>query len=102
MMAPKSISPNARPKICARARLQSDKVTGKPVLLYPEGALMLNPTGHAIVLLCDGNAALSDIVATLSARYGIAAGQVSDQVSEFLIRLRARNLLDLTLEGKHP
>ena len=31
-----------RPKLSSRARLQTDKVTGKPVLLYPEGVLMLN------------------------------------------------------------
>jgi len=51
-MACESIPSTARPKISARARLQTDKITGKPVLLYPEGALMLNATAHAVTLLC--------------------------------------------------
>ena len=44
-----AIPMTACPKIF-RARVQTDPVSGKPVLLYPEGVLMLTPTGHAIVL----------------------------------------------------
>src|SRR2546425_168557 len=93
-MTSQSISANARPKISARARLQTDKVTGKPVLLYPEGALLLNPTGHAIVSLCNGEATLQEIAATLARRYKITAEEISPQISDYLNRLRARNLLE--------
>jgi pyrroloquinoline quinone biosynthesis protein D len=89
------ISSNARPKISSRARVQTDKVTGKPVLLYPEGALMLNPTGHAIVLLCTGKTTFQEIVANLAARYKISAEEISPAVTEYLNRLRTRNLLEV-------
>ena len=64
-MARESIPPTARPKISGRARLQTDRISGKPVLLYPEGALVLNPTAHAIVSLCTGKETLGTIVAGL-------------------------------------
>ena len=83
-----------RPKLSSRARVQTDKVTGKPVLLYPEGVLMLNPTGHAIVLLCTGEVTFQEIVEKLAARYKISAEEISPQVAEYLNRLRERNLLE--------
>ena len=94
-MTPQSIPANARPKISARARLQTDKVTGKPILLYPEGVLVLNPTGHVIVSLCNGEATLAEIVASLAERYKVSTEAISPQVTEYLNRLRARNLLEL-------
>lgn len=90
-----SIPANARPKISSRARVQTDKVTGKPVLLYPEGALMLNPTGHAIVSLCTGQATFQEIVTNLAARYKMSADEISPEVTEYLNRLRERNLLEV-------
>ena len=83
-----------RPKLSSRARLQTDKVTGKPVLLYPEGVLMLNPTGHAIVSLCNGEATFQEIVTRLAERYKISAQEISPQVATYLDRLRERNLLE--------
>ena len=84
-----------RPKLSSRARVQTDKVTGKPIVLYPEGVLMLNPTGHAIVSLCTGERTFHEIVANLAARYKIAEGEIAPQVAEYLNRLRERNLLDV-------
>jgi len=93
-MAPESILPTARPRIAARARLQTDKITGKPVLLYPEGALLLNPTAQAIIALCTGHDTVSSIVTNLADRYQTPDMQVSIQVTRFLNRLRAKNLVD--------
>lgn len=84
-----------RPKLSSRARLQTDKVTGKPVLLYPEGVLMLNPTGHAVVSLCTGEATFGEIVASLAARYKISPEEISPQIADYLNRLRERNLLEI-------
>jgi coenzyme PQQ biosynthesis protein PqqD len=95
-MASASIPSSARPKISARARLQTDKITGKPVLLYPEGALMLNPTAHAIVTLCTGQETIEQITSNLADRYQSSAGEISTHIEAFLNRLRAKNLLDLT------
>ena len=89
------IRPNERPKLAARARVQKDVVTGKPVLLYPEGVLMLNPTGEAIVALCDGEKTLEQIVGELEARYSTTAAQISAEVSSYLDRLRSRNLVEI-------
>ena len=88
-------SSEMRPKLSSRARLQTDKVTGKPILLYPEGVLMLNPTGHAIVSLCTGNSTFAEIVTKLAERYKISPEEISPQVTEYLNRLRERNLLEL-------
>lgn len=87
-------SPEMRPKLSSRARVQTDKVTGKPVVLYPEGVLMLNPTGHAIVSLCTGEMTFAEIVGNLAARYKISADEISPQVADYLNRLRERNLLE--------
>ncbi len=84
-----------RPKLSSRARLQTDKVTGKPIILYPEGVLMLNPTGHAIVVLCTGQTTFQEIVDNLAARYKKTAQEISPQVAEYLNRLRERNLLEM-------
>jgi pyrroloquinoline quinone biosynthesis protein D len=93
-------SSDMRPKLSARARLQTDKVTGKPIVLYPEGVLMLNPTGHAIVSLCTGEIAFQEIVAKLAARYKISADEIAPQVADYLNRLRERNLLETQGDGK--
>jgi pyrroloquinoline quinone biosynthesis protein D len=95
-MTAEIIPPTARPKIAARARLQTDKLTGEPMLLYPEGILKLNSTGHAIVQLCTGNATLGEIVSDLAARYRVSAEEISPQVNEYLQKLRTRNLVDIT------
>jgi pyrroloquinoline quinone biosynthesis protein D len=87
-------SSDMRPKLSPRARVQTDKVTGKPIVLYPEGVLMLNPTGHAIVSLCTGDATFQEIVEKLATRYKIPAEQISPQIAEYLNRLRERNLLE--------
>ena|SRR5258705_2132337 len=90
-----SIPMTACPKISFRARVQTDPISGKPVLLYPEGVLMLNPTGHAIVSLCDGQATVSELISALAARYQESSEKISAEVTGYLDRLRERNLLEL-------
>ncbi len=99
-MVTEPIAPDACPKISARARVQTDKVTGKPVLLYPEGVLVLNPTGHAIVSLCTGESTLAEIVRTLADRYKAPEQTILAEVTEYLNRLRARNLLEVSARYK--
>src|SRR5579871_332127 len=90
--------PEARPRLAARARVQTDKVSGKPALLYPEGALLLNPTGAAIVELCDGVHTFAEIVAALAERYAAPPEQLARDVAAYLDRLRERNLLEIAPE----
>jgi pyrroloquinoline quinone biosynthesis protein D len=88
-----------RPKLSSRARLQTDKVTGNPILLYPEGVLVLNPTGHAIVSLCTGDANLQEIIEKLASQYKVAPADVSADVIGYLNRLRSLNLLEVSSES---
>ena len=89
------ILPGERPKLLSRARLQKDKVTGKPILLYPEGILILNPTAHAIATHCTGEATFEEIVTKLAAQYGASTEDLRTDVSTCLDRFRALNLLEV-------
>ncbi len=79
------------PRLHSKGRLQHDEVRGGDVLLYPEGLVTLNPTGAAILGLCDGARSLAEIVATLEQRYG--ARDLEADVSAFLDALAAKGLI---------
>ena len=81
----------AVPRIAAKARLQWDDVRKRHVLLYPEGLVILNPTGAEVLGLCDGVRSLAAIVATLEQRYG-ATGLEPD-VCTLLDGLAAKGLV---------
>jgi pyrroloquinoline quinone biosynthesis protein D len=89
------ISPGEHPKLSSRARLQKDKVTGKPILLYPEGILILNPTAHVIANYCTGEATFEEIIAKLAAQYGASPEDLRADVTECLDRFRTLNLLEV-------
>lgn len=93
-----SIDPLAYPALASKARVQIDRVTGDPVLLYPEGVLMLNPTGSAIVALCDGKQTVQGVIASLATRYGAPPDAIAPDVLEYLERLQTRCLIDLNRE----
>jgi len=98
----RAIGGGVRPRLAAKARVQTDRVSGEPVLLYPEGALLLNPTGAAIVGLCDGRRTFAELVDELAARYNAPSGELSGDVGEYLIRLRDHGLLELQPAGGGP
>jgi pyrroloquinoline quinone biosynthesis protein D len=58
--------------------------------MFPEGILILNETGAAIVQLCDGRP-LGQLLAALSERYPDA--NLGDDVQTFLERLARKGLL---------
>lgn len=87
------IGPGDRPSLAAGVRRQEDRVGGGPVLLFPEGVFVLNPTGAAIVDLCDGRRTLSEIVVELAASYDAPPETVLADVSEYLSRLDDRGFL---------
>lgn len=82
----------ARPSLWRLARLDYDAVRGRPVLLYPEGVVFLNETGLAILELCDGHRTVTEIAATLGARY---EADVRADVTEYLDGLVQRELVDV-------
>jgi len=85
-----ALGPDAVPRLWRLARLDYDPARQRPVLLYPEGAVLLNDTGLAILQLVDGTRSVSDIAAELSRRYET---DVTADVTEYLSGLAERELI---------
>ena len=81
---------DAVPRLWRLARLDYDPARGRPVLLYPEGAVLLNETGRAILELVDGKRTVAQIAEELGARYQT---DVTADVTEYLSRLAERELI---------
>jgi pyrroloquinoline quinone biosynthesis protein D len=84
------LGPDAVPRLWRLARLEYDPVRQKHVLLYPEGAVLLNDTGAAILELCNGTCTVDEIVTILSERYH---ADVSADVNEYLSQMADRELV---------
>jgi pyrroloquinoline quinone biosynthesis protein D len=78
------------PRLWRLARLEYDSVRQRHVLLYPEGAVLLNDTGAAILELCNGTRTVGEIVTILGERYH---ADVSADVTEYLERMAERELV---------
>jgi pyrroloquinoline quinone biosynthesis protein D len=85
-----ALSPDTVPRLWRLARLDYDPARQRPVLLYPEGAVLLNDTGKAILELVDGHRTVAEIAAELSDRY---QADVTADVTEYLSRLAERELI---------
>jgi pyrroloquinoline quinone biosynthesis protein E len=72
-------------------RLGYDAVRAAPVLLHPEGVLLLNETAAAVLSRCDGTTGTDEILAWLGREY---SGVPPAEVRGFLAALAARQLLD--------
>ena len=89
------IDPNSRPARAPGVRLQLDKVSGEPVLLYPEGVLELNDTAHAILNLCNGATTVNEIVIALAAEYEVEPDVLRADALECLGDLLKQRLIVL-------
>jgi pyrroloquinoline quinone biosynthesis protein D len=78
------------PQLWKLARLEFDPVRQRHVLLYPEGAVLLNDTGAAILELCNGSRTVGEIVTILAERYH---ADVSADVTEYLQQMAERELV---------
>jgi len=85
-----TLSPETVPRLWRLARLDYDPARQRPVLLYPEGAVLLNDTGRAILELVDGTRTVAQIAAELSDRY---QSDVAADVTEYLSYLAERELI---------
>ena len=84
------MTPESIPSLWRLARLDFDAVRNRPVLLYPEGAVLLNDTGKAILELVDGRRTVGEIAEILGERY---QADVTADVSEYLSHLEERELI---------
>ncbi len=79
-----------RPMLVSYARYRWDRLRQEHQLVYPEGILILNETGAAILQLCDGRL-IDELVAALHEKY--SQGNPAADVDEFLQRLTNKGLL---------
>ena len=84
------MTPDSVPALWRLARIDFDAVRNRPVLLYPEGAVLLNDTGRAILELVDGQRTVHDIARILGDRYQT---DVTADVTEYLSHLAERELI---------
>jgi pyrroloquinoline quinone biosynthesis protein D len=85
-----SLALDSVPRLWRLARLDWDPVRQRHILLYPEGAVLLNDTGAAILELCNGARTVNEIVTILTERY---QADVSADVTEYLDRMADRELV---------
>lgn len=92
-----TLTTNSVPSLWRLARIDFDPVRNRPVLLYPEGAVLLNDTGADILRLVDGKRTVGEIATTLQARYNAAGGadaaEILADVTSYLEGLEARELI---------
>jgi coenzyme PQQ biosynthesis protein PqqD len=87
------IDPQGRPNLAPKVRLQFDSVRGEPVLLYPEGLLVLNATAHEIVRRCSGQVTVDDLVRLLVQEYDAPEEMLRQDMLETLTDLHRRKLI---------
>ena len=85
-----ALTPASVPSLWRLARIDFDRVRQQHVLLYPEGAVMLNETGAAILELCDGRRSIEEVARLLGERYHC---DVLADVTEYLSQLAERELI---------
>lgn len=88
-----SLQDSSQPRLAAGCRFSGD---GEPrTLLYPEGALRLQPTARAILERCDGLRTLADIVRELQVLYnGSEPAAIRHDVAEFLQTMQRKRVVD--------
>jgi pyrroloquinoline quinone biosynthesis protein D len=84
---------SCRPLLAAHVRLKIDPIEGQPLLLYPEGMLVLNDTAHEIVRRCDGRTTLTELLRSLTEEFDADREVLRRDLIENLETLRGRNLL---------
>jgi pyrroloquinoline quinone biosynthesis protein D len=83
------------PKLAAHARLQHDRLTGATMLLYPEGALVLDAAAQAIAERCDGFRTVDAISSDLALEFEGDPLVIAQDVRDCLTDLAERGLVHL-------
>ena len=88
-----AIDEQSRPELATGVRMQTDAVTGEPILLFPEGVLHLNSTAQEVVARCDGKTTVAAIVSALAEEYEVSVEELRGDVLECLAQLQAKKLV---------
>ena len=80
----------ARPTLVPHARYRWDQLRQQHQLVFPEGLLVLNEPGAAIVRLCDGRPA-AELLVALEQKF--PGSNLAEDVRDFLQRLARKGLL---------
>jgi pyrroloquinoline quinone biosynthesis protein D len=91
-----ALAPDWRPRLREGARLHHDRLSGRTVLLFPEGVLLLNRTAAAVLALCDGRLTVREMVAALEALFEAPRDDLAADVADCLLRLCERQFLRLS------
>jgi coenzyme PQQ biosynthesis protein PqqD len=84
---------SSRPHLAAGCRWAGDGEN--QTVLFPEGVLRLEGTGHAILTRCDGQHTFQQIVDELRVVYSAADPEkVRNDVGSFLERLQQKRVVD--------
>jgi pyrroloquinoline quinone biosynthesis protein D len=84
---------NKRPRLARHLRLQTDRVSGAPVLLLPETIIVLNQTGYEILRLCDGSHTVPEIIQAMGNKYSADNLTLSREISEYLQAISQKGLI---------
>jgi coenzyme PQQ biosynthesis protein PqqD len=87
------LAPNERPRLREGVRLHPDRLTGRPLLLFPEGILQLNAAASSVLNLCDGHRTVDEIAGSLATIFEASHDQLFADIAGCLLDLRARQLL---------
>jgi pyrroloquinoline quinone biosynthesis protein D len=79
-----------RPLLARQARYRWDAIRKQHQLVFPEGVLVLNDTGAAIVQCCDGRST-DELIAAMKTEF--ETGDPAADVHDFLNRLAGKGLL---------
>jgi pyrroloquinoline quinone biosynthesis protein D len=82
----------SKPRLVRKARLRYEEVRGADLLLLPERVVKLNPTGAAILRLCDGERTVVEIVHELEAQF--ARTGLEPEVLQFLDRVSEQGWIE--------
>jgi pyrroloquinoline quinone biosynthesis protein D len=89
----------ARPLDSSRPRLAAGCRWGRqgdePVVLFPEGMIRLEGTGHSVLDLCDGQRTVAEIVGMLAGRFNSSDPvKIREDVGTFLETLQQKRIVD--------
>lgn len=85
-----ALTASSVPTLWRLARLDFEPVRQQHVLLYQEGAVLLNETGAVILGLCDGRRSIGEIAGILGERYKV---DVLEDVIAYLSQLVEKELI---------